>query len=290
MPVPLHGNQDLLGIGHTTEHHDRTPLAAQQRPRGHQQHRPRCPFPEPTGRILDEVDRATTQGGSNGGSLGGGEPLGRWLSARIGLPTGNGDGLLAALDGQRHARIAVHHPDLWVVMGGKGEGSSHRLNRGPGLGPLRVGPRPSWSAPAEPQLAKASTPTTTAAVILHIVCLHRTGPYRARIGYVLGRCRVRFQFPDSWRSSKPICGYRPAGSADGQGAVHPGRGMGGSRCASLPAARRRRAGPQPEAVRQRAMAAASRSAAQPAPDPGRGVYDAQSRRPPRPRTMTGCAG
>jgi hypothetical protein len=43
----------------------------------------------------------------------------------------------------------------------------------------------------------------------------------------------------------------------------------------------------PDAVRQRAMAAASRSVAQPAPDPGRGVCRAQSRRPPRSRTMTG---
>jgi hypothetical protein len=40
----LDGDEDLLWVGYAAEHHDRAALVAQQRPSGHQQQRPGCPF------------------------------------------------------------------------------------------------------------------------------------------------------------------------------------------------------------------------------------------------------
>ena len=105
---------------HAAEHHDRASLVAQKWLGGYQQQRAGCPCSEPAGRVSDEAHRATGLGGPDRGSLGSGEPLGRRLGARIGLPTAKGDRLLTSLDGQRDDGIAIHHSDLWVAVRGKG--------------------------------------------------------------------------------------------------------------------------------------------------------------------------
>jgi hypothetical protein len=128
VPVPLHRDQDLLRVRHAPEHHDGAALVAQQRPGGHQQQRPRLTLTKPTGGISDEGDRASVEGGLDGGTLGWREPLGRRPGARIGMPIGKVDGLLTTLDGQRQGGIAIHHPDLRVAVSRKGQRGSHRLN------------------------------------------------------------------------------------------------------------------------------------------------------------------
>ena len=76
VPVPLDYDQDLLGIGHAAEHHDRAPPAGQQRLGGDQHQGPRRTLAKRGGGVLDKGHGAALKGGVDGARS---DDVNRWV-------------------------------------------------------------------------------------------------------------------------------------------------------------------------------------------------------------------